>query len=150
MHESTETENQNKKREPKEVQRDVSHELPDWLQEFMENLVDESTSEELRRGVQTLPSHPMNFQWSREQKWNWVRVSTVYVRTFRRIQIVISAVVPRAEHFGDLTKADHKVLSEESESRNNHRYVVVVQDLATQWLQSYPCTTKIPWKPRRT
>ena len=51
-------------------------------------------------------------------------------------------VVPRAEHFGDLITADHKVLCEESESRNNHRYVVVVQDLATQWLQSYPCKTK--------
>ena len=46
-------------------------------------------------------------------------------------------VVPRAEHFGDLIAADHKVLSEESESRNNHRYAVVVQDLATQWLQTY-------------
>ena len=37
---------------------------------------------------------------------------------------------------------DHKVLSEESESRNNHRYAVVVQDLATQWRQSYPCKSK--------
>ena len=51
-------------------------------------------------------------------------------------------VVPRAEHFGDLITADHKVLSEESESRSNHRYAVVVQDLATQWIQSYPCKTK--------
>ena len=46
LHESTETENQNKMRESKEVQREKSHELPDWLQEFRENLVDESTSEE--------------------------------------------------------------------------------------------------------
>ena len=30
-------------------------------------------------------------------------------------------VVPRAENFGDLTTANHKILSEESESRNNHR-----------------------------
>ena len=51
-------------------------------------------------------------------------------------------VVPRAEHFGDLIAADHKVLSEESESRNNHRHAVVVQDLATQWLQSHSCKTK--------
>ena len=51
-------------------------------------------------------------------------------------------VVPRAEHFGDLKIADHKVLSGESESRNNHRCAVVVQDLATQWIQSYPCKTK--------
>ena len=43
--------------------------------------------------------------------------------------------------FGDLITADHKVLDEESESRNNHRYAVVVQDFATQWIQSYPCKT---------
>ena len=34
LHDSTETEKQNKNRESKEVQRDMSHELPDWLQEF--------------------------------------------------------------------------------------------------------------------
>ena len=45
------TENQNKNRESKEVQRDISHEWPDWLQEFSKNLVDESTSEELRRDL---------------------------------------------------------------------------------------------------
>ena len=50
--------------------------------------------------------------------------------------------VPRAENFGDLITADHKVLSGGCESRNNHRYAVVVQDLATQWIQSYPCQTK--------
>ena len=42
------------------------------------------------RGVKTLPSHLMNLLWSREQKCNRVRVSTVYTRTFRRTQIVIS------------------------------------------------------------
>ena len=47
--------------------------------------------------------------------------------------------VPRAVNFGDLITADHKVLSDNCESRNNHRYAVVVQDLATQWIQAYPC-----------
>ena len=56
-------------------------------------------------------------------------------------------VVPRAEHFGDLITADHKVLSEESESRNNHRNAAVVQDLATQWIQSYLCKTDFPGDP---
>ena len=37
-----------------------------------------------------------------------------------------------AENFGDLITADHKVLSDNCESRNNHRYAVVVQDLATR------------------
>ena len=41
-----------------------------------------------------------------------------------------------------LITADHKVLSEGCESRNDHRYAVVVQDLATQWIQSYPVKTK--------
>ena len=49
---------------------------------------------------------------------------------------------PRAEKFGDLITGDHKVLNEGSESRNNHRYPVVVQDLATQWIQSFPCNIK--------
>ena len=44
--------------------------------------------------------------------------------------------------FGDLITADHKVLSEGCESRNHHRYAVVVQDLATQWIQLYLCKTK--------
>ena len=50
--------------------------------------------------------------------------------------------VPQAEKFGDLITADHKVLNVEDESRNNHRYAVVVQDPATQWLQSYPVQNK--------
>ena len=36
-----------------------------------------------------------------------------------------TAILPRAESFGDLITA-----------RNNHRHAVVVQDLATQWIQS--------------
>ena len=98
----------------------------------------------------------MNFQWSREQKWNCFLVSTVlYTHVLKDPNCDIclktkitkascrrrtGTVVPRAEHFGDLITADHKVLSESSESRNNHRYAVVVQDWATQWLQS--CKTK--------
>ena len=37
-----------------------------------------------------------------------------------------------AERFGDVITADHKVVSEEQESRLHHRCAVVVQDLATQ------------------
>ena len=51
-------------------------------------------------------------------------------------------VVHRAVNFGDLITSDHKVLTEGCESRDNHRYAVVVQDLATQWIQSFPCKTK--------
>ena len=50
--------------------------------------------------------------------------------------------VLRAVNFGDLIAADHKVLNDNCESRNNHRHGVVVQDLATQWIQAYPCKNK--------
>ena len=127
-----------------------------WLMKVLQQSLGETQSRE----VKTLPSHLMNFQWSRKQKWNRFRASTVYIRTFRRTKNVIclktratsvscrrrtGTVAPRAEHFGDSITVDHKVLSGGCESRNNHRYAVVVQDLATQWFQSYPCKT-----PRRT
>ena len=62
----------------------------------------------------------------------------------------IGRVVPRAEIFGDLITADHKVLSDNCESRNNHRYAVVVQDLATQWIQAYPCKSKTSQETHRS
>ena len=41
-------------------------------------VLQQSPGETQSKEVKTLPSHLMNFQWSREQKWNRVRVSTVY------------------------------------------------------------------------
>ena len=58
--------------------------------------------------------------------------------------------VPRADKFGDLITADHKVLSDNCESRNNHRYAIVVPDSATQWIQSYPCKTKTSQETQRS
>ena len=46
--------------------------------------------------------------------------------------------------------ADHKVLSERCESRNNHRHAVVLQDLPTQWIQAYPCKTKTSQETQRS
>ena len=42
-----------------------------------------------------------------------------------------------------LIAADHKVLTEEGESRNNHRYAVVVQDLAIRWISLIRVTQKL-------
>ena len=58
--------------------------------------------------------------------------------------------MPRAENFGDFITADHKVLSDNCEPRNNHRYAIVVQDLATQWIQAYPCKTKTSQETQRS
>ena len=49
-----------------------------------------------------------------------------------------------------LITADHKVLSDNCESRSNHRYAVVVQDLAAQWIQAYPCKTKTSQETQRS
>ena len=57
---------------------------------------------------------------------------------------------PRAANFGDLITADHKVLGDNCESRNNHRFSVVVQDLATQWIQTYPCKNKTSQETQRS
>ena len=62
----------------------------------------------------------------------------------------IGGAVPRAEKCVDLITADHKVLGECCESRNNHRSAIVVQDLATQWIQSYPCKTKTSQETQRS
>ena len=52
LHESTETENKNKNEGREEVHSDILDELPDWLQEFRENLVDERSPSEPRRSLE--------------------------------------------------------------------------------------------------
>ena len=51
-------------------------------------------------------------------------------------------ITKNAEIFGDLITADHKVPNCEQEARLHHTYAMVVQDLATQWSQSWPCKTE--------
>ena len=58
--------------------------------------------------------------------------------------------IPRAEKFGDLKTAEHKIPNEGSESRHNHQYAVVVQDLAIQWIQYHPCKTKTSQETEKT
>ena len=130
-----------------EVQGNLSHDLPEWLQEFRHGLVDESFPErrdasssshelptELRAKVVS-GKHSIFTHFPKDRNCD-ICLSTKITRASCRKRT--GTVVPRAETFGDPTIADHKVLSEGCESRNNHRYAVVVQDLATQWTQSYP------------
>ena len=49
----------------------------------------------------------------------------------------------KLQHFVDTITADHKVLNEENESRLHHRYAVVVQELAAQWIQSFRAETRL-------
>ena len=122
--------------------------LPEWIEELRENLVDdsvpahrdarasspESSSEPQGKVVSGKPQH----LYSLPEGPNCdICVGTKITKAPCRRRT--GGVVPRAENVGDLITADHKVLNE---SRDNHRYAIVVQDLVTQWIQSYPCKTK--------
>ena len=128
--------------------------IPEWLQEFRENLVDDRVPE--HRDSHASSSHELSLESTptRSEDLDKHNVFSHFPKDrnceiCKRTQSTrapcrrrIGGAVPRAENFGDLITADHKVLSESCESRNNHRYAVVVQDLATLWIQAYPCTTK--------
>ena len=88
-----------------------------------------------RRVSESLPKH--NYQ---RTKLRSMQEDTKITRAPCRTRI--SNTIPRAEKVGDLTTADHKVLKEECESRNSHRYVVIVPDSAMQWLQTLSGKTK--------
>ena len=121
--------------------------------EFRENLVDDEVPE--HRDSHASSSHEMSLEptSTRSEDLGKRRVFSHFPKDrnceiCQRTKITRApcrrrngGAVPRAENFGDLITADHKVLSENCESRNNHRYAIVVQDLATQWIQSYPCKT---------
>ena len=99
LHESTETENKNKNWRTRRKYKDIyrmncllgyRNSGRIWSMKVLQQSFGETQSKEVKT-LPTLPSHLMNFQWSREQKWYRVRVSTVYILTSRRTQIVISA-----------------------------------------------------------
>ena len=140
----------------------LSSDIPEWLQEFRENLVDEKVPE--HRDSHSSSSHEVSLEPTSKRSEDLGKHS-VYThfpkdRNCEICQRTKTTRAPcrrrnggvelRAENFGDLITADHKVLSENCESRNNHRYAFVVQDLATQWIQSYPCKTKTSQEPQRS
>ena len=83
-HGQAETENPNMIDDYEEVRGDSSHGLPEWLQEFEDNL-----KMKVFQNTETLPVLLMNYLQSREQKW--YRVSKVSILTSRRTEIAISA-----------------------------------------------------------
>ena len=118
-------------------------EIPEWLQEFRENLVDEIP---LQGGSDASSSHEVSLEPTTKRREDLGKHSVLnHFHKDRNCEIckrtkITRALcrrrngeaVPRAVNFGDLITADHKVLSDNCESRKNHRYGVVVQDLATQ------------------
>ena len=134
----------------------------EWLQEFREILVDDRVPE--NRDSHASSSHEVSLEPTptRSEDLGKRTVYTHFAKVrncevCQRTKITRApctrrngGAVPRAENFGDLITADHKVLSDICESRNNHRCAVVVQDLATQWIQSYPCKAKTSQETERS
>ena len=136
--------------------------IPEWLQEFRENLVDdevpergdshassshEESLEPTCKRREDLGKHSVYTHFPKDRNCEICQRTKITRAPCRRRN---GGAVPRAENFGDLITADHKVLSDNCESRNNHRYAVVVQDLATQWIQSYPCKNKTSQETQRS
>ena len=137
-------------------------EIPEWLQEFRENLVDdeiplqggshassshEASLEPTTKRREDLGKHSVHTHFPKDRNCEICERTKITRAPCRRRN---GEAVPRAVNFGDLITADHKVLSDNCESRNNHRYAVVVQDLATQWIQAYPCKNKTSQETQRS
>ena len=136
--------------------------IPEWLQEFKADLVDDRVPE--RRDSHASSSHEPSLEPTPTRSADWGKHIVFFhfprdrnCEICQRTKITrapcrrrIGGAVPRAVNFGDLITADHKVLSESCESRHNHRYAVVVQALETQWIQSYPCKTKTSQETQRS
>ena len=141
LHKSTETENKNKNEGREEAQSDLLHDLPDWLQEFRENLVDELSSSELRGNPElgyrdtSSSSHELPLE-SRAKVEPGSGKHSVYPHFPKNPNCDICFKNESKEGFfqktywysraqsgknGDLMTADHKILSRGSESRDNNR-----------------------------
>ena len=129
--------------------------IPEWLQELTENLVDDRVPEDRDSHASSshepsleptptksvdLGKHSVYTHFPKDRNCEICQRTKISIAPCRRRN---GGTVARAVNFGDLMTADHKVLSDNCESRNNHRYAIVVQDLATQWIQLYPCKTTI-------
>ena len=140
----------------------LNSEIPEWLQEFREILVDdeipvqggshassshEASSEPTTKRREDLGKHSVCTHFLEDRNCEICERTKITRDPCRRRN---DEAVPRATNFGDLITADHKVLSDNCESRNNHRYAVVVQDLATQWIQAYPYKTKTSQETQRS
>ena len=140
----------------------LNSEIPEWLQEFREILVDDEIP--LQGGSHASSSHEVSWEPTTKRREDLGKHSVyTHVPKDRNCEICKRTkitrapcrrrndeAVPRVDKFGDLITADHKVLSDNCESRNNHRYAVVMQDLAAKWIEAYPCKTETSQEPQRS
>ena len=147
----TKRKNKNTERGQRCMEKSIAR-FPEWLEEFTDNLEDKEVP--ASRDTPANTSQDSDSEHPAEVVSKKHSIDT-HVPKHRNLEICKRTKITRApwrkrtgaailcaEIFGDLITADHKVLIEACESRNNHRYAVVIQDLATQWIQSHPCKKK--------
>ena len=154
----------NKKEPPKERRDPLYSEIPEWLQEFKENLVDNeipkhghshaSSSHEMSleptfKRREDLCKHSVYTHFTKDRNCEICQRTKITRAPCRRRN---GGAVPRAENFGDLITADHKVPVKimNLETIIDMQSLCMVQDLATQWIQSYPCKTKTSQETQRS
>ena len=137
---------------------DRLRDLPEWLEEFTDNLEDtvmlvpayssrDSDSDRPTKVVSKLRKHSIKTHFTKDRICEVCKRTKITRSPCRRRT---GKAVLRAEKFGGLITDDHKVLNEVGASRHNHRYSVVVHDSPTQWKQSYPCKTKTSQETERS
>ena len=108
----------------------LNSEIPEWLQEFRENLVDdeipvhedshassshEASLEPTFKRREVLGKHSVYNHFPKDRNCDICKRTKITRAPCRRRN---GEAVPRAEKFSDLTTADHKVPSDNFESRN--------------------------------
>ena len=137
VRESKEIKNINKDEDIDRAQGDLLRDLPEWLEEFTGNLVDERVPSS--RDTPASSSREGHPELVREVVSGKHRIYNHFPKdpsceVCERTKITRALAETRwrsltlSGKMGDLITADHKILSEVCESRNNHRYAVVVQD----------------------
>ena len=99
--------------------------LAEWLEEITEHLVDTRS---------TTSSSPSSSNIKRETQRIYTLSQGSKLRDLQATFMTRSrrnskSHIPARFKFGDIITADHKILNEEGESRNNPRYDIEVQDL---------------------
>ena len=133
---------------PSAASGDRLRDMPEWLEEFAEGLVDKDSKSSGSDTENILQEHLfLNLHPPRKKGEH--RISS---RIFRRVPIVQSAGARKLRElfaegilkikmpsttrnkFWSYKKADHKILNDEGKSRLQDRYAIVPKDLATQWV----------------
>ena len=135
-------------RDAPQASSDRLQDLPEWLEKLTEVLVDtKSTSSGSDRKDPPEPprperQHPNRSKGKHNLFTHFPKDPNCEICKRKKVTRTpcgrnSKSHILRATKFGDIITADHEILNEEREPR----YAIVVQDFATQWIQSYPWKT---------